>query len=233
LSIVESLVVLVVSSLLLSVLLPTAIQSMSSNLRTGEEGLRQMRRSLDERAFRRILNAAAPARQAPGGRPVRLALRGDAARMSLSVLPREAIPCASAHREGTVTLTIIANESGAGGRLICANESVPGARTADSAFEAHLVTSWGSGVGAFAYSQDGVEWRSDWPDPEVFQREESAILRATDQSGVTQPLVLAPLVRFEVAGARARTLWVERAGAIEPVAVRADNEFLVLQSSPP
>lgn len=222
LSIIESLVVLLVSSLLLSILLPTAIQSLSANLRIGDVGLQQLRRSLDERGFRKMMSAATPARQAPGARPVRETVRGDARQMTLTVIAREAVACAPESREVRVKLMIEDAEGGDGGRLVCRGE---GAEAQDS-----VVATWRRGRGAFAYSLDGLQWRADWPDPELIAAQENAVRDADDTSGLTQPLVLAPLVRLEIKDATQTTVWVERAGAVEPVQVRLDGELLTSRS---
>lgn len=204
-SILEAIVVLLISSMVLSVVLPIVIQSTAQNLRTGQRALSIVEQTLDENSFRRLLRSVAPPRQSVLGKPARVTVEGEPKTLSFVALSDAPTSCVRSPGETTVRLEIEREQQTQRESLVC----YAGA-------QARVLASWNAADATFAYSLDGKIWADEWP-RESDRREWERQLGGAGAGGGA-PLVSAPLVRLELTTRTGgHVAWIERAGSIEPV----------------
>lgn len=94
-----------------------------------------------------------------------------------------------------------------------------------SSTASRTLLSWDTADASFAYSSDGQSWSDHWP--RDIERAEWAS-ELTGLSGTpSPPEISAPLVRFEFrTKSQGHFTWVERAGAVEPVAYDIEAIFM-------
>lgn len=190
LSLIEALVMLAVSAMIALLLLPMTGRTLLANYTRAESSMDAASRARGEEQFRALLHAAVQPRP-ENGLP-KSTLAGDARALVITLEAAQPVACAPARGHAEVTLRIIA--AGAGGRMVCEADGV----------QASLLE-WSSGVGAFAFSQDGEGWRGQWP----------ATVGA-DASEVAW--VAAPLARFTLTTSdQPQLAWITRAGATAPL----------------
>ena len=190
LSLAEVLVVLVISSLVLSIVLPLAGRSVADNLRIGVYGLNSQDLSLREESYRRLLRSATQPRAQAGENQSADTLTGQSDAFSMTVLSLQDNACAFAGRLTAIELRIV--RAGQDQVLQCSGDG----RSQD------LLKLDGVVSAAFLYSSDGREWFDHWP---------------LEDGGEQRLVVDAPLVSL-VAGSVSRPIvWVERAGRPQPV----------------
>lgn len=149
-TIIEALIVLMISSVILTVALGMASRSAEQSIRLGERSLDQMNLFIEQEIFRILLGEFVLSLQEFGDAPPENYVSGDAAAFEGVVSARRPIACAGPAPWLEVSLRI---EQGAGGgRLVC----VAGGRSFD-------IARWEAGAARFEYSADGRNWRADWP----------------------------------------------------------------------
>jgi len=199
LSLIEALVVVVVTALIALLLLPLASQSAHRNLTLSERNVDDADAANAESEFRTIVQGAEQV-AAPGGGA--LALVGEA--NSLVVFPTLAAgaECAGAGVDAWVRLRI-ERRAPRGGALVC--ETPEGNRD---------MLAWRQGDAAFWFSADGASWDRSWRDG---LRDPQA-----SRDGAVLPSRRAPLVRFSLSQPGVRDLnWIARVGWTE--AARRDS----------
>lgn len=190
LSLAEVLVVLVISSLVLSIVLPLAARSVADNLRIGLYGLNAQDLSLREASYRRLLQSAMQPRARAGENQITDTLQGQSDAVSLTVLSAQDNACAGAGQLTPIALRIVRADDKLVLRCVSANRS------------RDVLEIEGEADARFSYSLDGFEWFDHWP--------------LQDHTG--QRLVVeAPLVTLTVVSQSRRISWVERAGRAAPV----------------
>jgi len=203
LSLLEAIVVLVISSMVLSIVLPLASRSIRDNVRIGARGLDAQQVSIEEEVFRRLVRGAVQRPPAPGETPNADIVVGDGEGFSAAILAEAPAGCASGGRIEDVRIAV--ENTGDAVRLTCA---VAERRIV-------LLDLPAGSDAAFSYSWDGDAWSSTWPNEGFFGVNEMV----EDAERPTQRLVAAPLVRLSLASSTARpTTWIERAGRVAPVA---------------
>lgn len=213
-SILEAIVILMIGGMILSAVLPIVMQSTAQNLRLGKKALGSVEAILEESAFRALMQSAAPPAQSSLGRPARVTIRGDANSLSLVSLNAQPLACAKSLGEIPVTLVIEGLGSNAGGQLVCRSEEA-----------SRTLATWPAGRVSLAYSSDGKSWADKWPSEADEARWERDLVATGATSGA--PLISAPLVKLEFDfGNSNSSVWIERAGSIEPVSYDVDTIFL-------
>ena len=193
LTLIEALVIVVVTALIALLLLPLASQSAHRNFTLSERNVDAADAANAESEFRTIVQGAEQV-AAPGGGA--LALAGEA--NSLVVFPTLAAgaACAGAGAEAWLRLRIERRAPG-GGALIC--ETPEGSRD---------MLAWRQGDAAFWFSSDGASWDHSWRDN---VRDAQA-----SREGAVMASRRAPLVRFSLSRPGVPDLdWIARAGWTE------------------
>jgi len=205
-SVLEAIVVLLIASVILTLVLPVMMQSISQNLKTSQQSMAVIKAQIEERSFRLLLNSTVTERQSSIGRPARTSLEGTRSALKIVVLAAEDIGCGRMERETAVVLSIVQNSATEGARLVCTSDG-----------DSRVLAAWKQGAAALSYSSDGMAWVDDWPRQEDAGAWDRSLI-SPDGAVSKAPLVSAPLVRFEVKGkGDDHLVWIERAGAIEPV----------------
>lgn len=168
LSIIEAIVIATITALLALLVLPLLPRAASGSLGVAERGINALEQARAERDFRTLVRSVM--QREADGEPQTVVEGGPA---SVALLPNLAAPSGCA-RAGAPVVRLTVD----GNALFCSSD---GRRRA-------LLRWPAGGVGALAYSSDGVSWQSDWSGAEA-----------------------APYVRFELRqGRRTRIAWVER-----------------------
>ena len=202
LSLIEVIIVLMISSLILSAVLPISLRAVSANHRLGTNIINLSDRDIAEEVFRQVFASATPLTF--GDDRPSSTLEGNVEGVRISLRRGGAILCGDG-AYSTIELKIV--ESGAGGLLVCEAEG-----------RQRTLHSWRSGEASFAYSLDGKAWAPVWP-PSPSTTNRPSRLSSSDIGPLRRNVVSAPLVRFEVVGERgqAETRWIAQSGDVEPL----------------
>jgi hypothetical protein len=200
-TLIETLIMLIVSSLVMALILPMSSEGVRDNFRLAERDVAAGSRTSSEIEFRRLLRQAAPPLAGADGKTEDPPIAGNAAALRFPAESEGSLQCPGTTGYTMVRLRIV--RAGEGGRLMC---DTPG-RTIQ-------LMNWPVGEAQFAYSLDGAAWSGTWP-----LSRERAPLRgyfARNEDRETQPQIVfaeTPLVRFVVRRGRVSDVdWIERAG---------------------
>jgi len=202
LSLIEVIVVLMISSLILSAILPISLRAVSANHRLGANIINLSDRDIAEQVFRAFLASATPLSFAGDRGPS--SLEGETQLIRISPRRGAAALCGEGAHD-RIDLQII--EAGGSGRLICVAGN-----------QRRTLYEWRSGQASFAFSPDGAAWEPAWPVASSGSASEAGA-RRVDLGPLRRKVVAAPLVRFEIVDARGgiNIRWIARSGDIEPV----------------
>lgn len=194
LTLIETLVMLVITALVALLIMPTAERGVRDNFAVAARIASSVDRSFSEGDYRLLLRQATPPIADAQGYIADRALTGNARSVRFPSESDGSGPCPD--RAGYSVVSLDLERDKKGGQLIC---EASGRRT--------VLLSWEAGDAAFSYSRDGKVWTSSWP---------AAGRRMMIGRSETEPAdrpAETPLVRLTVTGAGpASALWVERAG---------------------
>lgn len=191
-SLIEALVIVVVTAMIALLLLPLASQSAHRNFTLSARAIDAADASNAEGEFRAIMLGAEQV-GAPGGGARVL----EGAEDAVSVFPTLAAGAACAQAGAHVWLRLrIVRRDNTGGALVC--EAREGGRD---------MLAWRRGTGAFSFSSDGATWSRGWRDARGAQ---------APRDGAIAPSRRAPLVKFTLAQPdEPDIVWIERVGWTE------------------
>jgi hypothetical protein len=144
LSLVEALVVVVVSAMLSLLLLPLVSGTGARSYPRAQAVIERLNAAQGERDFRTLLQAA-----------VSTDFQGDALSLATIVAPEQGVLCVRAGEAIGLRLAILNGDEG-GGELVCEAE---GRRI--------RVFAWSEGRGGFTYARPGGTWNGAWREPEA------------------------------------------------------------------
>lgn len=183
-TLIETLVMLAVTALIATLVIPLSGQGVRDNFRLADRVLLAGDRAVSEAEYRRLLRQAVPPMLLPDGTREDTGLRGISTAVRFPVESEEAGRCAGVAGYAVVRLRV--ERRTRGGSLVC-----------DGAAGTYRLLEWETGEARFSYSPDGTDWFDTWP------------ARRKNAPDAAAP----PLVRMSLRqGRRTRLLWVERAG---------------------
>lgn len=202
LSMIEVIVVMMISSLILAAVLPLSLRAVSANHRLGSGMINLSDRDIAEAVFRDLFASAAPLRFGDDRAPS--TLEGDAERARISLRRGRVALCGDGPYDA-LELRIV--EAGTGGLLIC-----------EAKGQQRTLYDWRSGEARFAYSLDGKAWSSAWP-PRGSGDEPALRSGSNEIERLRRNVVASPLIRFEVLDrtGKRRVSWIAQSGYTEPL----------------
>lgn len=184
-TLVETLVMLAVTALIATLVIPLSSQGVRDNFRLADRILLSGEQAASETEYRRLLRQAVPPLLRPDGSIEEASLVGLPTALRFPVESEQARTCVGLAGYTVVRLRV--EEKARGGKLVC-----------DGASSSHLLLVWERGEARFSYSRDGVNWLDSWPPR-----------RRRDMQETDGP----PFVRMSLRhGGNTRLLWIERAG---------------------
>ena len=184
-TLVETLVMLAVTALIASLVIPMSSRGVRDNFNLADRVLSSADRAASEAEYRRLLRQVVPPLARPDGSIEDSGLVGVSTALRFPVESEQAGGCPGGAGYRVVRLRV--ERKAGGGRLLC-----------DDASSTRPLLEWERGEASFSYSEDGVSWFAAWP---VRRGEE------TPEAGAP------PLVRMRLReGRKTRLLWIERAG---------------------
>ena len=184
-TLLETLVMLVITALVASIVIPLSGEGVRDNFRLADRVLLAGERGASEGEYRALLRRAVPPLVHPDGSVEDTGFVGIPTALRFPAEGEPALTCPGITGYWVVRLRL--ERKASGGRLLC-----------DGAAGTRQLMEWDRGEASFSYSWDGSSWYDSWP-----------IGRVEGVPRKDAP----PLVRLSLReGRNTRLLWIERAG---------------------